>query len=526
MKILINLDFVKEEQLFKFLSSEMGITPVSVNDYEIKSDILSLIPENICRKYTLIPVSKIGKVITVAMADPFNIIALDDLKVICPFPIEPVAAPASEIINQLDRFYRGADKLARAVSLVENDKNIVDESMFSKKSFNLEDSTSPVINLVNLIILNAVTKGASDIHIEPFKNTVRIRYRIDGMLIEEKTVARKLLSHIISRIKIMGDMDIAEKRIPQDGNISLHVEQKRFDLRISSFPVIYGEKIVIRILESDFGLFNFSGLGMGPKEDKIFHNFLKYHHGIVIVTGPTGSGKTTTLYSALNMLNKPSVNICTIEDPVEYHFASINQMQVNHELGINFAAGLRSLMRQDPDIILVGEIRDEETAGTAVQAALTGHLVLTTLHTNNSAGAFHRLLNFNIKPFLINSSVIGVAAQRLLRKLCPLCRKKIRSSGIIKSQQIASALPEYIFDAAGCAKCNNTGYAGRTGIFEILVNTPDIQELITLMKSDREIETAAISAGMHSLFKSGLEKVAAGETSYQELERITYGQTA
>jgi len=522
--ILVNLEYITHEHLLKFISTDLGITAVSLKDYTIQDEVIRIIPEKICRKYTLIPLYKVGKVLTVAMADPFDIVALDDIKMICGLPIEPVTAAPNDIESMLDDFYRGSDELNRALNELNKTKPAhTEEESMQQRIYELGDSKNPLINLVNLLILNAVNKNASDIHIEPFKNYIRIRYRIDGILIEMKKVDRYLFAQIISRIKVMGDMDISEKRKPQDGNIAIDAGGKKIDLRISTFPTIYGEKVVIRILNPDASLYNLQNLGMEKEDEDNIRNYLRYSHGMIIITGPTGSGKTTTLYSALHMLNSDRVNISTIEDPVEYHFNNINQMQVNHELGISFSTGLRTLMRQDPDIILVGEVRDDETAKTAVQSALTGHLVFTSLHTNSSSGAFHRLINFGVDPFLINSSVICVVAQRLLRKVCTACRKETDTKSIVSSRKVLTQLPKKIFTASDCSKCFGTGFSGRTGIFEVLSNSVNLHELIEKKSNAPVIQAAAVKGGMTTLFQNGLKKVASGETTYDEILRITYG---
>ncbi|MDD4335044.1 MAG: GspE/PulE family protein [Desulfotomaculaceae bacterium] len=477
--------------------------------------LLSLIPEHLIRRYMLIPVKKSGNRLFVAMAEPFNILALDDLRLFTGCDIEPLAAGKKEIKMLIEKHF-GTPEIEMVMQDLEIEPEGVESGAIPEEEF---IDQAPVIRLVNLILTRAVDEGASDIHIEPFEHFVRIRYRIDGLLGEVMNLPRKMIFPIVSRIKVMSDLDIAERRLPQDGRIPLKLPGRDIDLRISTMPTMFGEKVVIRVLnKGNVKRYNLSQLGLSGYNLKRFLGFIRASHGMLLVTGPTGSGKTTTLYTALNEINTIEKNIITVEDPIEYTLANINQAQINEKAGITFANYLRSILRQDPDVIMIGEIRDPQTAEIAVQAAVTGHLVLSTIHTNDAPGAVTRLINMGTAPFMVASSVTGVVAQRLVRRICLHCRQKSKLDN--KEIAFAGLAPgTSLFAGAGCANCNFTGYKGRIAIYEVMTLLPELQNIILQNVSTEEIRQAAVSAGMITLKEDGLEKAAGGLTTVKEIMR-------
>ncbi|MBI5116603.1 type IV-A pilus assembly ATPase PilB [Candidatus Poribacteria bacterium] len=528
--ILINSGLVSEEDIVITLSEQLGIPHLRVESYDIPTEVLAEIPEGIARRYHLIPVAKTGKSLTIAMSDPLNIVAIDDVRMLTGYEVETVVSLDSEIKKTIDRYYGGkegegddfADILRDAqtdtVTVVEG-KEEIDISSLKK-----EVEQAPVIRLVNLILLNAIKQGASDIHIEPFEKDVRLRYRIDGMLREVQPPPKSLQAAVVSRIKVVSELDIAERRVPQDGRFRIKFERREIDFRVSTLPTYYGEKVVLRILDKgslqlDLDKLNFE---QQPLDD--FRDSLARPNGIILVTGPTGSGKTTTLYSALHMLNNPDINIVTVEDPVEYELYGVNQVQVKPEVGLTFSSGLRSILRQDPDVVMVGEIRDEETADIAIKAALTGHLVLSTLHTNDAPGAITRLIDMGMEPFLIASSMLMAAAQRLVRRICPDCKESYSvPDPVLKRAQFNSVPGEKVslWKGRGCGRCGETGYRGRLALLEVLRVKENVQDLIMASAPSGEIKRVAVENGMVTLRQVGLRKVTAGLTTLEEALRVT-----
>lgn len=495
-KVLIELNMITEEDMVSFIAEQMDIPRIELNNYLIDSKIIDLVPEALARKHQLIPILKIGNSLTCAMVDPLNIFALDEVRLKTGLTVEPAVAIESEIRKALDEHYTVKGSMEDVIkSLDEQKLGIKEDGEIELKRLKGIIEEPPVIKLVNMMVMQAVRERASDIHIEPEEETLSIRFRIDGILHEQNSPPKHFQSAIISRIKILANLDIAERRKPQDGRFQMKMENRQIDIRVSCVPTIYGENVVMRLLDTSSVILGLGQLGFSKTILERYKKLLKYSHGIILVTGPTGSGKTTTLYASLNTVNTPEKNIITIEDPVEYRLSGVRQIQVNPKVDLTFANGLRSILRQDPDIIMVGEIRDLETAEIAIQAALTGHLVFATLHTNDAPGAITRLIDMGMEPFLISSSVIGVIAQRLVRIICKECKGK------------------------GCNVCLNTGYKGRTGIYELMVNNEEIRRLTTKKSSLDEIRKAALNSGMKTLREDGLEKVKSGVTSQEEVLR-------
>ncbi len=518
-KVLIKSGAVNEEDYMQVLSEILDVPYMDLSGYLIDSSILELIPENLARKHKCIPIFKIGDTLTVAIADPKDIMAIDDLSHRSKCEIETTLASESSIIDAIDQYYGATGSIDDVIKDIDKKKKkeVVPES--DKRKLSDVAGEAPVIKLVNLIIMRAVQDGASDIHIEPEEEALKVRLRIDGVLHEMFSPPKHLEGALISRVKVLSGMDISEKRKPQDGRFNIRAENREIDLRVSSFPTIYGENIVIRILDKNNILLDMDSLGFSEKTKKDFEVLIKRPHGIILVTGPTGSGKTTTLYSALSTIDSEEKNIITVEDPVEYHLGRIRQSQINPKAGLTFASGLRSILRQDPDVIMVGEVRDKETAEIAVQSALTGHLVFSTLHTNDSSGALTRLLDMGIEPFLISSSVIGILAQRLVRKICDKCK-----AGYAPSEEVSRGLgikSDKLFKGKGCKVCRGTGYKGRIGIFELLLINEEIKKLIVDKASSDIIKEKALSMGMKTLREDGLAKVLKGVTTAEEVIKAT-----
>ncbi|HRI88909.1 MAG TPA: ATPase, T2SS/T4P/T4SS family, partial [Candidatus Hydrogenedentes bacterium] len=484
-------------------------------------------------QYQMLPVSVTGDVLTLAMADPLNIMALDDLRMLTSYEIEPVVAVQSELGEAINRHYGGKHSDALYDELLSADSTKNDGVQVVEKKDEIEDiahaqaeaQDAPVIRLVNLILVSALENRASDIHIEPYERTLRVRYRVDGMLEEQKCPPKSVQSALISRLKIMSGLDIAEHRLPQDGRFRIKFRGHEVDFRVSILPCYHGEKVVMRVLDKSSLSLDLDTLGFADQPMEAFREALALPFGMILLTGPTGSGKTTTLYSALHKLNGPDTNIITVEDPVEYELFGVNQVQVRSEIGLTFAAGLRSILRQDPDVIMVGEIRDEETADIAIKAALTGHLVLSTLHTNDAASVFTRLIDMNMEPFLVQSSVGMAAAQRLLRRVCPDCKEPISvPEEVLERIQYRNrpgAPPPRFVRGRGCSKCKDTGYRGRLAVIEAMTNYPDLQELIMTRAPSAEIKRAAIQCGMSTLRQNALQKAAEGITTIEEVLRVS-----
>jgi len=505
--ILVGKKYASEHLIAKALSEELGLAFMDLSKYSIEASAIKLVPEAVCRKYTLVPVYEAGGNLTVAMADPTDEAVKDELKGLTKLKIRPVFSPLSEIKGRIEKEYAGPSKAPYSAPAAAPSPGKEVEELIEVASL------APVIQVVDTLITKAVELGASDIHLEPDQGHFYCRYRIDGMLREIPELPKKYEAAIISRIKIMSNMDIAEKRLPQDGRIQATVANKSVDLRVSTFPTLSGENVVLRILDRSRAFLELDGLGFAPDNLKIIEKAIKRPFGMILVTGPTGSGKTTTLYAALNKVNNLDKNIMTLEDPVEYEIPRIRQSQVNVKAGLTFAAGLRSMVRQDPDVIMIGEIRDKETADIAIHAALTGHLVFSTLHTNDSASAATRLIDIGVEPFLVGTSVIAIIAQRLVRTLCPHCKKPYTPGR--EELDILGLGPideKAVFD---------TGYSGRTGIFEILALDDKMKELISRKVSSTQIHEAAVRDGMKTLRDDGTLKVKAGITTVAEVLRVT-----
>ncbi|TYP53290.1 GspE/PulE family protein [Thermosediminibacter litoriperuensis] len=527
-KILVRLGYVSEKDILEVLEFQLGIPKVVVEDYQLEPEVVQLIPERLARRYMAVPVRRDGNRLLVAMADPLNLTALDDLRLAAGLEIIPAIASEREIEAALSRFWQPSLESQAMAGLEE--MTAVDASAAGRDSFDLDVAAqagmegAPAVQLVNRLIAQAVHSRASDIHIEPQEGAVLVRFRVDGLLREVLRLPPGVLSSLISRIKIMGGMDIAEKRLPQDGRFQVTLERRSIDLRVSTMPTVYGEKVVLRILDKANMLLTLDSLGFSAAAREQYESMIHSAYGMILITGPTGSGKTTTLYATLNALSSPEKNIITIEDPVEYLLPGINQVRVNPKVGLDFAAGLRAILRQDPDIIMVGEIRDRETADIAVRAATTGHLVFSTLHTNDAAGAVTRLLDMGIEPFLVNSSLIGVVAQRLVRLICPRCRELYEPvPGDASYAFLSESAGKKFYRGRGCQQCNFTGYQGRTAIQEILVMTDEIRALVAAKAPATEIKKAAVAGGMVTLREDGLLKAGQGLTTVEEVIRVSLG---
>ncbi len=528
---LVKLGFIDEERLIYFLSKQYGIPSVNLQDLDIDSSLCKLIPGDVIQKYQIMPINRTGATITIAMVDPSNVFALDDVKFMTGYNVEPVVASETAVKAAISKYYDSADAIQDVMAtLNEVDANL-DLIQEEEEDVNLGElkaavEDAPVVKLVNLILTDAIAKGASDIHIEPYEKDFRVRYRIDGVLYETMRPPMKLKAALTSRIKIMSELDISERRLPQDGRIKLKLKSKEVDLRVSTLPTLFGEKIVMRILDKGNLQLDLAKLGFEEKAGKDFFKAISSPYGMCLVTGPTGSGKSTTLYSALSNVNKIDVNIMTAEDPVEYNLGGINQVQMKDEIGLNFAATLRSFLRQDPDVIMVGEIRDYETAEIAVKAALTGHLVLSTLHTNDAPSTVNRLLNMGIEPFLVASSCLLILAQRLARRVCANCKEpeRIPPQALMDigfTEEEAAGLVCY--KGKGCDVCGGTGYKGRVALYEVMPISERIKELILEGASATEIKKAMVLDGCKTLRMSGLTKIRDGVTSVEEVLRVTFG---
>lgn len=526
---LIDLGYITDLDIAEALHRQLGIDMVHLADIEIPSEVLQLVKESVLRKYNVIPFefSMLNmNELRVAMSDPMDIYAIDDLSFLTNLQIEPVVTTPSDIRAALDKYY-GNNEAMEAAEKFAKEQEERKNSIKKEETINLEDeiNNAPIVQLVNKIIEQAVRQRASDIHIEPMENQVRIRYRVDGVLKTVMSYGTELLSAIITRIKIVGGMDISEKRKPQDGRITSIVDRNEFDIRVSILPTVHGEKVVMRLTSKQGLTRNKKELGFNEEELAAFDRILKHPHGIILVTGPTGSGKSTTLYTALSELNVDGVNIITVEDPVEANIDGINQVQVNNKADMTFANALRSILRQDPDIIMIGEIRDAETAEIAVKASITGHLVVSTLHTNSAASTITRLEDMGIESYLIADSVIGVIAQRLVRRLCPKCKTK-RQATYTEKEMLAypKELPLEVYEPCGCQQCNNTGYMGRIGVYEIMTVTQPLKEVISKKGGADDIKRVALKEGMHTLKMSAAKFVLDGTTSMSEMQRIAYEQ--
>lgn len=519
-----------EEEITRLLSARLGVAYVDIKEITVEPEIRELIHEDVCRRLSIFPLYVVNDTLTIAMANPLDTKCIGEVQAISGLKVRPTIAPINILREAVKTHYQPSTEQeafrfleeAPGLEKIRQNGNVevtTDQIAFLKQAASL----APVVEVVNDIITKAVNMGASDIHLEPQKSYMTCRYRIDGVLHLITRVPFKYQPAVISRIKIMANMDIAEKRLPQDGRLRMFADRKEVDLRISTFPTIYGENLVIRILDHSSGIVNLAQLGFSDEVHGQFSELIRRPYGIILVTGPTGSGKTTTLYAALNDINTIEKNIITLEDPVEYEIQNVRQSQVNVKAGLTFASGLRSIVRQDPDIVMIGEIRDKETAEIAIHAALTGHLVFSTLHTNDAPSAAHRLIDMGVEPFLVASSIIGILAQRLVRTLCPHCKEGYTPSKdlLARISALSYDRKEIFYKETGCKKCNKRGYSGRTAIFELILPSDKIKDLISGKRSAAVLKEAAIALGMKTLRSAGLEKVFDGITSVAEIIRVT-----
>jgi type IV pilus assembly protein PilB len=522
--LLVRQGAIAEHDLTNFLSKQYGVPAISLKDFDVDDDVIKLIPKAIAEKHQVVPVNRAGSSLIIAMSDPSNIFAIDEIKFHTGYNVEPVVASEQAIREAIERYYseKGPSYEELMQGFDDSEVSII-EAQEGEDVVDLEKSAgeAPVVKLVNLILLDAIKKGASDIHVEPYEKDFRVRFRIDGTLYEVMKPPMKLKSAIISRLKIMSELDISERRLPQDGRIKLKLGRgKEMDFRVSVCPTLFGEKVVMRLLDKSNLQLDMTKLGFEELQMKDFLDAIDRPYGMVLVTGPTGSGKTTTLYSALSKLNEVAWNISTAEDPVEFNFFGINQVQMHEDIGLNFAAALRSFLRQDPDIIMVGEIRDFETAEIGVKAALTGHLVLSTLHTNDAPGTVSRLLNMGIEPFLVTASLNAIVAQRLCRKLCPDCKKplELEDQALLDAGFAAEEVGTFTAQGPGegCRTCNERGYKGRVAVYEVMPLWDGLKELIIQGSSTAELKQEAIRLGFKTLRMSALNKVKQGVTSLAE----------
>ncbi len=523
------LGYADRNLISQALAEHFGLRSIDLATVDIEKDVLSLVPHSVARRYKIVPLEKRDNTLVVAISDPLNLDSVDSLRMLVKMDIEPVIADAGDIQKSIERHY-GAEEEAVAKMLEEISSGDIRYVHDDGKALTAEEeeeeaaAEAPVIKLVSLLIMEAFRHRASDIHLEPLGRKFRIRYRIDGMCHEVEGPPRRLQGSVLSRVKIMAGMDIAEKRLPQDGRILIKVLGREIDLRVSALPGNHGESIVMRILDKESLLLGLSELGFSSEDQKTYEKLIQLPHGVLLITGPTGSGKTTTLYACLNYINRPDRKIITVEDPIEYMLSGINQVHVNEDIGLTFAAALRSILRQAPNVIMIGEIRDLETAEIAINASLTGHLVFSTLHTNDAPSAVPRLIDMGVKPFLVASALQSVMAQRLVRKVCRECMQpydppsyELEAMGLTRDQLKGASLKK----GAGCAACNNTGYRGRIGIFELMTVNEDVQKLIYQCVPATEIRKVARQYGMRTLREDGMLKVLAGVSTFEEVMRIT-----
>ena len=533
---LTKMGFITDDDITGVLSRQYGVPSINLKYYEIDPNVIKLIPQDTALRYQVIPLSRVGSVLTIAMTDPTNVFAMDDIKFMTGFNVEPVVASESAIGEAISRFYGGTEQNTEELSkmmkdLVDEDQELelaAEEAELDTATLEKAAEEAPIIKLVNLILTDSVKRGASDIHIEPYELEMRVRFRVDGQLQTVMTPPLRLKDAITSRLKIMAKLDIAEKRLPQDGRIMIKYlkdgKKKELDFRVSTVPTLFGEKVVMRLLDKENLRLDMTKLGFEQESLTKFERQILKPYGMVLVTGPTGSGKTNTLYSSVARLNTHETNIMTAEDPVEFQLPGINQVQMKEQIGLNFASALRAFLRQDPNIILVGEIRDFETAEIAVKAALTGHLVLSTLHTNDAPSTISRLMNMGIEPFLVATSVNLICAQRLVRRICVGCKEpmQITPEALVEAGYTPEeAQVTTVQHGRGCGTCNNTGYKGRVGLYEVMEITDELRELILVGASALELKKKAIELGMITLRRSGLTKSALGLTTLEEVVRET-----
>jgi type IV pilus assembly protein PilB len=533
--VLVSLGYVKEDEITQLLSEQYGVPSINLRHFEIDASVIDLIPAEVSQKYLVVPVNRTGATLTIAMADPTNVFAMDDIKFMTGYNVEPVVASEMAIREAIDTYYGSAHSLELKKvmdQMAEDDATSLelmeDEDETDLAALEAATEEAPVVKLVNIIMTDSIKKAASDIHLEPYERDLRVRFRIDGVLYEIMHPPMKLKDAIISRLKIMAKLDISEKRLPQDGRIKVKIKLqgkiKEMDYRVSVLPTLFGEKVVMRLLDKDNLVLDMTKLGFEPESLAKFERQILKPYGMVLVTGPTGSGKTNTLYSSMHRVNTPETNIMTAEDPVEFNLHGINQVQMKEQIGLNFATALRAFLRQDPNIVLVGEVRDFETAEIAVKAALTGHLVLSTLHTNDAPSTINRLMNMGIEPFLVSTSVNLICAQRLVRRICKECKEPIQMppQALVDIGFSAEESGDIaLFKGRGCGNCNNTGYRGRVGLFEVMEISEEVRELILSGASAMELRRKSVEEGMITLRVSGLHKIRAGQTTVEEVVRET-----
>jgi type IV pilus assembly protein PilB len=524
-EILQKMGLVESKEVYGALAEQLGVPYVDLDSYVIDPRVVTLLPEKFCRQYQLVPIGEEKNTLILAMANPVDVVAIDRVRLMTKKEVKPVMASPQDIEKVLNAYYGIGESVEELIREAETREGLVlpeEEEELKIDQLKALGEEAPIIRVVNMLILQAIRSGASDIHIEPQEDQVRIRFRIDGILHDITSTSIQVHPALVSRIKILSRMNIAERRLPQDGRFQVTVDNRTVDFRVSSLPTIFGEKIVMRILDKSTLLLDLDRLGFEEEDLEKFYRLIQHPYGMILLTGPTGSGKTTTLYSALNFINKPDLNIITIEDPVEYRLPGINQVQVRPKIGLTFASALRAIMRQDPDVIMVGEIRDYETAEIAIHAALTGHLVFSTLHTNTAAGALVRLQEMGIPSYLIASALVGVVAQRLVRKICERCKVAFEVRGPI-ARELTGGKEDHLvlFRGKGCPECNKTGYRGRIAVSEVLVMDDDLRALVLRNATEREITEKACEKGMRTLRENAIRKVLRGVTTLEEMYRVT-----
>jgi len=522
---LVRLGLISEEQLLEALARQYEVPYAPLTKHVIDFTVTDVLPQKFLEKHTVLPLFRVEETLTVAMADPTNIFVIDEMRRMTNCAVQPVLCRADEIAEAiksavLNQNAFGIDNIIEDIR--EDDVQVIEERIHEFADLKEVAGLSPVVRLVNYILYRAIKEGASDIHVEPGESQLRVRTRVDGLLFETLRPPAQMQAAIVSRIKVMANLDISERRVPQDGRMRVLMEGRSIDLRISTIPVYHGEKVVIRVLDRDHTLLDLAKLGLSRESLERFEKLVRKPNGLVLVTGPTGSGKTTTLYSILLAINDPSRNVCTVEDPIEYQVKTINQIQINSKTGMSFSGALRAILRQDPDVVLVGEIRDGETAALAVQASLTGHLVLSTLHTNDAAGAVTRLMHMGVEPYLIGASLLGVLAQRLVRRICPACRTEVTVRPEVRARFAEVGLEvDRLFRGRGCVECRRTGFSGRIGIYELLVLDDVFRDRITAGADLAEIRRRAREQGMVPIRQDGLAKAREGITTLEEVLRLT-----
>ena len=516
-RVLVDEGIISENDLVRAIARQIGIDFVNLSEETIDPAAAALIPESLSRRYAVVPIRFEGDRLVVAMADPGNVLVVDDVRAVTGMSLIPKVATRSDIDQAISRLGRFDESVADLADILEEEEEATD-----LRSVEAATEEAPVVKLVNTLISRAVNERASDLHIEPGERDLRVRFRIDGVLHEVMTTPRSVSGAVVSRLKIRADLDIAERRVPQDGRVGLRVSGRPIDLRVATLPTIYGEKVVIRILDKEDAVLDLPDLGYLPHSLERFEKSYAKPYGAILVTGPTGSGKTTTLYATLNVLNRPDVNIITVEDPVEYRLSGITQVQVNRKAGLQFATVLKSMLRADPDIILVGEVRDGETARIAIEAALTGHLVLTTLHTNDSASSIGRLVDMGVEPYLVASAIDSILAQRLARKLCDRCREPFEAPPeMVRQMELPDVDgPLTVYRAVGCKACADTGYRGRVSVNEILLVSEEIERMAVERRPSNEIKQVSVEQGMRTLRQDGIDKVRLGLTTLEEVLRV------